>query len=476
MHRHSHRSYSRDKSEKGTKQKWTLVSEEDANGKGRKREKGAKGAVTLIMERLCSRLIRRLGEGVARSLITQGSYGSAQSIAMRRWKSARSKLQALREPGEKGKLLALRLAATFAPAAVAPNPIGSNGSSSPRGNTSSPPPSPPAEMTKSPTQKRLEAKQQQAKEDPKGAVEKALAAALEPMLKQMLGGDDGGDETIQVGNLVKMVMLHLAQRQLEKYKLHEKLETVGKVASHYEDALRRTLGPASGKQSGSDLKESLGDGRSFSYKLVDSISSSRAKQRSVYTKLATTRGITYLLQLTWNALFWTDPVVTAKHRNELIYVQEKLKELEGKQLTKETWQEFFESFSSQLMLIGKMEYNCAHAILDSNNSDPNASDCLGPVQHLNLAIGGGDQLVHLLKMGPAKHLKNHAYDYKRKISSEIASIDRLQGVRQFLIQQAVVLFASVGFGVSAFFARLVYDRVYPPPVDPALLAVMNMTG
>ena len=455
-------------------QKWTLVSEEDANGKGRKREKGAKGAVTLIMERLCSRLIRRLGEGVARSLITQGSYGSAQSIAMRRWKSARSKLQAFRGlQGVKGKL---RLAATVAPAAVAPNPIGSNGSSSPRGNTSSPPPSPPAEMTKSPTQKRLEAKQQQAKEDPKGAVEKALAAALEPMLKQMLGGDDGGDETIQVGNLVKMVMLHLAQRQLEKYKLHEKLETVGKVASHYEDALRRTLGPASGKQSGSDLKESLGDGRSFSYKLVDSISSSRAKQRSVYTKLATTRGITYLLQLTWNALFWTDPVVTAKHKNELIYVQEKLKELEGKQLTKETWQEFFESFSSLLMLRGKMESNCAHSIFDAILSDRKAIDCLGTVQHLNLAIGGGDQLVHLLKMGPAKHLKNHAYDYKRKISSEIASIDRLQGVRQFLIQQAVVLFASVGFGVSAFFARLVYDRVYPPPVDPALLAVMNMTG
>ena len=444
-------------------QKWTLVSE-DANGKGRKREKGAKGAVTLIMERLCSRLIRRLGEGVARSLITQGSYGSAQSIAMRRWQSARSKLQAFRGlQGKQGKLLAATklFSATVGPAAVAPNPKGSNGSSSPRGNTSSPTPAQPSTLLQSPTKKRLETKQQQAKEDPKGAVEKALAAALEPMLKQMLGGDDGGDETIQVGNLVKMVMLHLAQRQLEKYKLHENLEKVGKVASHYEDALRRTLGVNTrGKQPGTNLKESLGDGRSFSYKLVDSISSSRAKQRSVYTKLATTRGITYLLQLTWNALFWTDPVVTAKHKNELIYVQDKLKELEGKQLTKETWQEFFESFSSLLMLRGKMESNCAHSIFDAILSDRKAIDCLGTVQHLNLAIGGGDQLVHLLKTGPAKHLKNHAYDYKRKISSEIASIDRLQGVRQFLIQQAVVLFASVGFGVSAFFARLVYDRTY----------------
>ena len=116
-HRHSHRSYSREQNlarrlkaccGPSMEQKWTLVSEEDANGKGtKKREKGAKGAVTLIMERLCSRLIRRLGEGIAHSLITQGSYGSPQSIAMRRWKSARSKLQALRVTGEKGKLLAL---------------------------------------------------------------------------------------------------------------------------------------------------------------------------------------------------------------------------------------------------------------------------------------------------------------------------------------------------------------------------------
>ena len=84
--------------------------------------------------------------------------------------------------------------------------------------------------------------------------------------------------------------------------------------------------------------------------------------------------------------------------------------------------------------------------------------------------------MHLLKTGPAKHLKNHAYDYKKKISAEIASIDRLQGMRQFLIAQFVVLCASVGFGVSTFLARLVYDRIYPPPVDPSLLALFNMTG
>ena len=213
----------------------------------------------------------------------------------------------------------------------------------------------------------------------------------------------------------------------------------------------------------------------FRTNLSDSISSEAAQSNVLsMQKLATTRGITYLLQLTWNALFWTDPVVTAKHRNELIYVQEKLKELEGKQLTEDTWQEFFESFASLLMLRGKMESDCAHSIFDAILSDRKAIDCLGTVQHLNLAVGGGDQLVHLLKTGPAKHLKNHAYDYKRKISSEIASIDRLQGVRQFLIQQAVVLFASVGFGVSAFFARLVYDRVYPPPFRIYSALVMNM--
>jgi hypothetical protein len=49
-------------------------------------------------------------------------------------------------------------------------------------------------------------------------------------------------------------------------------------------------------------------------------------------------------------------------------------------------------------------------------------------------------------------------------------------VRQFFIAQFVVLIASASFGVSSFFARLVYDRIYSPALDPALLALMNMTA
>ena len=66
---------------------------------------------------------------------------------------------------------------------------------------------------------------------------------------------------------------------------------------------------------------------------------------------------------------------------------------------------------------------------------------------------------------------------RRRINAELASIERLQNVRQFFIAQAVVLIASASFGVSSFFARLVYDRIYPPAgVDSALLAMMSMNG
>ena len=163
-----------------------------------------KGAVNLVMERLCSRVIRRLSEGVAHSLVAQGTYGSAQSIAVDT------------TPSQDVVLIASP-SSSPSPARILPP---SNN------NVFSPPPSPPSPASS------------EAKTDPKGAVEHALKEALEPMLKQMLGGDDGGDEKAQIGKLVRMVMLHLAQCQLEKFS-KEKFETVSKIASHYEDALRR---------------------------------------------------------------------------------------------------------------------------------------------------------------------------------------------------------------------------------------------
>ena len=63
-------------------QSWTLVSEKGAKDVN-------KGAVTLFFEQLTSKLIKRLAEGVARSLIFQGSYG-AESEAKKRWGSIRA--------------------------------------------------------------------------------------------------------------------------------------------------------------------------------------------------------------------------------------------------------------------------------------------------------------------------------------------------------------------------------------------------
>ena len=72
---------------KKSTQSWTLVSEKGAKDVN-------KGAVTLFFEQLTSKLIKRLAEGVARSLIFQGSYG-AEPEAKKRWAGLKERTRAL---------------------------------------------------------------------------------------------------------------------------------------------------------------------------------------------------------------------------------------------------------------------------------------------------------------------------------------------------------------------------------------------
>ena len=58
------------------------------------------------------------------------------------------------------------------------------------------------------------------------------------------------------------------------------------------------------------------------------------------------------------------------------------------------------------------------------------------------------ELLHQLKQGPAKHVKNHSYDYRKKIDAEIVKIGRIQGFRQWIIAQSIVAIGSVGIGLT----------------------------
>ena len=71
------------------------------------------------------------------------------------------------------------------------------------------------------------------------------------------------------------------------------------------------------------------------------------------------------------------------------------------------------------------------------------------------------ELLHQLKQGPAKHVKNHSYDYRKKIDAEIVKIGRIQGFRQWIIAQSIVAIGSVGIGLTTFVARLVFVQIYP---------------
>ena len=72
-----------------------------------------------------------------------------------------------------------------------------------------------------------------------------------------------------------------------------------------------------------------------------------------------------------------------------------------------------------------------------------------------------EQLVSFnLKQGPATHLQQHAYEYRRKFDAELAAIRRLKElqVRGVAFVGTVLLSALVG--AANFASRIIYDGVY----------------
>jgi hypothetical protein len=71
--------------------------------------------------------------------------------------------------------------------------------------------------------------------------------------------------------------------------------------------------------------------------------------------------------------------------------------------------------------------DCGQAVLDYICMDEEVLKGIGTAQQLQNTVGPApDELVKLLKQGPAKHLLDHAYEYHRKFDAELASIRRIK--------------------------------------------------
>ena len=176
---------------------------------------------------------------------------------------------------------------------------------------------------------------------------------------------------------------------------------------------------------------------------------------------AASKGCGGVLKLVWSS----DPLVLNKHKNELAYLLEKLGKLEDANVTSDLWQDYYENWVSLLHLRPKLEAECAQRIFDAIATDESVLEGLAAAHLLKDAMISQGQvpaeLLHQLKQGPAKHVKNHSYDYRKKIDAEIVKIGRIQGFRQWIIAQSIVAIGSVGIGLTTFVARLVFVQIYP---------------
>ena len=120
-----------------------------------------------------------------------------------------------------------------------------------------------------------------------------------------------------------------------------------------------------------------------------------------------------------NLVLSTDPLVLTKDEKELTYMLEKLGKLEDADVTSELWQDYYESWASFLSLRSKLQAECAQQIFDAIATDESVLTGLAAA-HLfkDAVIKSGqvpNELLLQLKQGPAKHIKNHAYAYRRKV-------------------------------------------------------------
>ena len=422
-------------------QSWTLVSEKGAKDVN-------KGAVTLFFEQLTSKLIKRLAEGVARSLIFQGSYG-AEPEAKKRWASLKERTRALTAKSN---------------AAVAPHPDSAG-------------PASPGKVQKGGSFKlratlaqakttSVSFKKAEAKKDPSKAVKTALKTALEPILKQMLGGDEEGDDPLnpsdkQIGRLAKEVTLHLAQSQLEKFKLAEKVNAIGKVARHYEDALKRKLMGTNEKLM--KYIKSGGDERSLGERLERSTRAKRARMCISAGSDYARRVGGFLGLMSYYDLarfsFNTPPKVLVREINEIEYMQERLKTIEELTFTPSVCLDSAEAWTSFLLLRARLSGRATQEMLDAIIADADVLTSLGMADAMREANfkTAPEELVKQLKKGPGQHIRKNAYIYRRKLNAERARVARIQQLQMRVLGFVHTLILSAFISIGGIIAQWIYD-------------------
>ena len=142
-------------------------------------------------------------------------------------------------------------------------------------------------------------------------------------------------------------------------------------------------------------------------------------------------------------------------RSDLLEELGKLKEAD---VTSELWLDFYETWASFLALRPKLEGECAQQLFDAVTADNAAFKGLGAA-HLfrDAVIKQGrvpTELLLQLKQGPGKHMKKHAYAYRKKIDSEMTRIARIKDLQQRAVALTGTALVAVFVGISNVLGQL----------------------
>ena len=175
-----------------------------------------------------------------------------------------------------------------------------------------------------------------------------------------------------------------------------------------------------------------------------------------------------------NLVLSTDPLALTKDEKELTYVLEKFGKLEDADVTSELWQDFYESWASFLALRSKLEAECAQQIFDAIATDESVLTGLAAAHLLKDAVIKSGQvpneLLLQLKQGPAKHIKNHAYAYRRKVDAELTKIGRIRDLQQRAVALTGTAIIAASVSTGNVLGRLYYDVLRVDNTFAAIIA------
>eukprot|EP01052_Picozoa_sp_SAG31_P029189 SAG31_NODE_2882_length_4955_cov_22.807455_2_plen_167_part_00 len=143
------------------------------------------------------------------------------------------------------------------------------------------------------------------------------------------------------------------------------------------------------------------------------------------------------------------------------YLNERLNKLLDSQVTDQNWFDLTATWVMLLSLRSKISSERGHVILDAMIQDDALLKGIGRVHQFyeaELDSKGKEEMVMELRKGPAQHLKSHAYEYRRTLDAELASIKRLKEwqMRAFALFGSSLVAALIG--AANLLARVIYDE------------------